>query len=179
MVRKLLIETDCIKIGKVLNERTNRCNKIKYVRKILTTEDCLKIGKFLNTRTNRCNKKNPVNYSTITNNKRTPYNSSVNSTIPITPMKIFSSSSHQSKKTISPIKKVSSRPPVLEKSASRKKMSSSVKMSSSRKRRVDEFVKKRAAKIIQKLTMPFINRVSVNIDDRIKLTRCIIHIFLN
>jgi hypothetical protein len=40
-------------------------------------------------------------------------------------------------------------------------------MSSSRKRRVQEFKKKRAEKIIQKLTMPFINRVSANIDDRI------------
>jgi hypothetical protein len=54
------------------------------------------------------------------------------------------------------------------KSATPEKMKSSTKMSSTRKRNVDEFIKKRAAKKIQKLVAPFIKRVSLNIDDRIK-----------
>ena len=41
-------------------------------------------------------------------------------------------------------------------------------MSSTRKRKVDDFIKKIAAKKIQKLVAPFINRVSLNIDDRAK-----------
>jgi hypothetical protein len=41
-------------------------------------------------------------------------------------------------------------------------------MSSTRKRKVDDFIKKIAAKKIQKLVAPFINRVSLNIDDRTK-----------
>jgi hypothetical protein len=40
--------------------------------------------------------------------------------------------------------------------------------SSSRKRRIDEFTKKRAAKIIQRLTMPYKNRVTLDFDERIK-----------
>lgn len=44
---------------------------------------------------------------------------------------------------------------------------SAYSMSSSKKRKVQEFKKKRAVRLIQQLTMPFIKRVSANIDDRI------------
>lgn len=84
MVKKLLTVEDCLKIGKVLNPKTNRCNKAKsnpkpvkksdkppkaksidpvktkLIKKVLTNEDCLKIGKILNKKTNRCNKARTV-----------------------------------------------------------------------------------------------------------------------
>ena len=53
----------------------------------------------------------------------------------------------------------------LEPKVSPKKSSS---MTPSRVLRIKDFMKKRAAKIIQRLTMPFINRVSANINYRIK-----------
>jgi hypothetical protein len=154
MVKKLLTEEDCLKIGKVLNHATNRCNKAKpvknvdkpqqvvkkiqpkvvKVKKILTEEDCLKIGKVLNPKTNRCNK------AKFTNVRYSPRKS--------------------------PSISIKSRSPQSPRSP--RSLRSPMAMSSSRRRKLDEFVKKRAARIIQKITSPFINRVSANIEDRIR-----------
>jgi hypothetical protein len=320
-VKKILTDMDCFDIGKVLNTRTNRCNKIKPDKKILTQEDCFKIGKFLNIRTNRCNKKasiyspsrsqlrsnslkksvTPIKMSSslsvrakkpntkkLLKTKRLPKKKKQSSIMemfsalsskpkktespiqvqslkqpikpkktvryvepktskksvrsiglsPITvispvndvvfsrkksmkskrsrktvvPMKAISPvndivfsrkksmKSKRSRKTVVPMKAISpvndvvvsrkksmkskrSRKTVVpmkaispvndvvvspKKSTSPNKKLSSAKMFSSRARKIDEFVKNRAKKLIQKLTMPFINRISVNIDDRIK-----------
>jgi hypothetical protein len=84
----------------------------KPVKKLLTEEDCIKIGKILNTKTNRCNK------------------------------------AKVAKKTIKP---------------------SNNAMSSSRKRKLDSLTRRNAAKKIQRLALPFIKRVSFDIDDRIRI----------
>ena len=142
-IKKILTQEDCDKINKVLNPETNRCNIKKTVKKILTEEDCFKINKILNPETNRCNKKPIVKKNNI--------------------VKLSLSRS--------PIKsKTPSRSPIKSKTPSRSPIKSitPMDMSESRKRKVDEFVKKRAKRIIQKLIMPFTNRVSANIDDRIK-----------
>ena len=49
-----------------------------------------------------------------------------------------------------------------------KKMKSPLIITPNRQKRIDDFKIKVAAKKIQKLTMPFINRVTVNISDRVK-----------
>jgi hypothetical protein len=140
---KKLSEEDCLKIGKILNHATNRCNKVKTAKpakpakkiaeakpvkpakpakpsKKLTEEDCFKIGKVLNPKTNRCNKTKFANarYSPIK----------------------------------SPSISIKSRSPM---------------MSSSRKRKVDAFVQNRAARIIQRFAKPLANKGS-NIENRIK-----------
>jgi hypothetical protein len=162
VVKTLLTEEDCLKIGKILNKKTNRCNippkvakkapvkkapvlnkspvkNVPVVKKVatkilLTEEDCLKIGKVLNPKTNRCN---------------IAKNANANAKVKALPVKKYNVS----------INKIKS-PSV--------KVPTSFKMSPSRKRKVDAFIAKRSAKIIQKLAKPLLHRVSFNIDDRIK-----------
>ena len=193
MPKKLLTQEDCDKFNKVLNTETNRCNikkavkaakaakavkaekpakavkavkpakavkaekpakavkaeivkkvkpKIAKIKKILTEEDCFKINKILNPETNRCNIKKAVKAVKAQIDINTPIRSLVKSRTPM------DSSSYRT-----PMGSIKSITPI--------------DMSASRKKKLDEFVKKRAKRIIQKLTTPFTNRVSANIDDRV------------
>jgi hypothetical protein len=170
MVKKILTDKDCLKIGKVLNTKKTKCIKTKtlpqVVKKVKTKfsisnimlkeKKCLKLGKVLNRVTKRCNKvkSNKFADQSMRSRSRTP--------MELAPTRRNLMELSSSRKSTS-----SSRSP-MELSASMRQRSPMEEISHSRGRKIDEFVKKRAAKIIQKITMPFLNRVSANIDDRIK-----------
>jgi hypothetical protein len=124
--------------NKVLNPKTNRCVKI----------DGVVAKKFLPKQKKVCSENKVLNLKT---NRCVKIDGVVAKKLKI---KKSSQSSHSSLNKLN------------KSNLTQPKKSSS--MSTSRKKRLDAFIKKVAAKKIQKLTMPFIKRVSIDIDDRIK-----------
>jgi hypothetical protein len=159
---------------KVLNPKTNRCVKIDgtVAKKFLPKQKKIcRSSKVLNPKTNRCVKINGVVAKKLKLKKssspllRKSNLSNPNyRTQPKRSSSSLSSSSH-TRKSLSSHTPAHTPTPI---SVIEPKKSSRSSMSASRKKRLDAFIEKVAAKKIQKLTMPFIKRVSIDIDDRIR-----------
>lgn len=139
--------------NKVLNPKTNRCVKIDGVvaKKFLPKQKkvCGE-NKVLNPKTNRCVKIDGVVAKKLKIKKSShSFHSSHSSLNKLNTLNTLNTLNISNKSNLMQPKKSSS-------------------MSASRKKRIDAFIEKVAAKKIQKLTMPFIKRVSINIEDRIK-----------
>jgi len=166
--------------NKVLNTATNRCVKIDGVVAKAFLPKHKKIcreSRVLNPKTNRCVKLNGVVAKLLKLRKSSSHhlheastvmrNSSSHRSRPIS-LFVKKSSPHKSHQAITVPKKSSPHKSSPHKSSSHKSRHVVKKSSTSRQRRIDAFIKKVAAKKIQKLTMPFIKRVSIDIEDRIK-----------
>jgi hypothetical protein len=174
MPKKLLTEEDCLKIGKVLNSITNRCNKAKPVKPSKPAKPAKPAKKVAEPNAKPVKPSKPAKPAKPVK--------------PAKPAKLAKKVVEPKAEPVKPVKKLLTEEDCLKigkvlnpktnrcnivknikKSISPKVRSRSpMAMSSSRKRKVDAFMKKRATKIIQKFTSPFINRVSANIDDRIR-----------
>jgi hypothetical protein len=141
---------------------------VKPPKKLLTEADCIKIGKVLNRATNRCNKAKPAKPGKKNRFSSPSLHSSSSRNRKINAAKKIQRLAKQFIERKLEIKPVINNSSSLRNSPIKSPIINNMS-SSSRKRRIDSFRKRIAAKKIQRLSMPFIKRVSFNIDDRIRI----------